>query len=225
LSNPYLKSLINTKKLQNINNNNVNNIRIKSANDIKPEKEKLYDECIKLKSNLNNLNKELAHLKSEVFKKDLEINKKNKMIQDFLFQNEIYSNNINNEKIIVKMRENNLVANLKKVHKELKKELTDKENELENIKKKMKNTKINEMQIELKLNQDMINNMSNKMEIFSQKYNKQEKDLITSHEIMKKQKELIKQLKEQLEKKNLNNNNVQNNKDENFKDQYNKELE
>jgi hypothetical protein len=178
----------------------------------------------------------LAYLKSEVFKKDLEINKKNKMIQDFLAQNELYSNstNINNEKIIVKMRENNLVANLKKVHKELKKELTDKENELESIKKKMKNTKINEMQIELKLNQDTIINMSNKMEMFNQKYNKQEKDLITSHEIMKKQKDLIKHLKEQLEKKNINNNNntqninnsiQNNNKDELFKDQYNKELE
>ena len=120
------------------------------------EKEKLYEELIYYKSLVNNLKKELSILKSQNAKKETEINKKDKVIEDIVIdsQNSIYYRE--GENLMAKAKEANLISKMKKQFRSLKFELEEKSHETENLKKTLKITKINEMNIEIKtLNEEM----------------------------------------------------------------------
>jgi hypothetical protein len=126
------------------------------------EKEKLYENCIHLKNTLNSMNKELHHFRSEVHKRDIELNKQNKMMQDIFHTNNIgnFENNslIQSQQInLHKLRETNLLNNVRNQYKELKREFKEKEVELESLKKTLKSCKIKELQVE---NQTLLEEMS-----------------------------------------------------------------
>lgn len=137
---------INTKKI----NYSSNKTRGKNIN---LEKERLYDENINLKNIINELKQEISNLKSENYKFSLELNKKDKMIEEILIdsQSNMFNNNpLNESKVLSKAKETHLFIQIKKKFKELKNEYKAKCLELETVKKNLKLTKFNEMAIELK---------------------------------------------------------------------------
>lgn len=133
------------------------------------DKEKLYEECIHLKNTVNSLSKELITVKSEVKKQDVELNKKNKVIQDAFADNQ--SNlflSQNDGKMMHRLKESNLVSNMKKQFKEMKEELKHKDIEIEHLKRTTKMTKIREIQIETQTYIEEVNKLKMNYEIVLQ---------------------------------------------------------
>lgn len=115
------------------------------------EKEKLYEEILHLKSINNTLKRELTLVKSENNKKEQEINKKDKVIEDIVVDSQQSMFNSQSEsKHVLKAKDAHLLIKMKKQFKELKVEFKEKCEELEQLKKTLKLTKINEIAIESK---------------------------------------------------------------------------
>jgi len=137
---------INTKNI----NYSCNKTRVKNVN---LEKERLYEDTIHLKKLINELKKEISNLKSENNKYSLELNKKDKIIEEIFIdsQTNMFNNNpLNESKVLSKAKETHLFVQIKKQFKELKNEYKSKCIELEILKKNLKLTKFNEIAIELK---------------------------------------------------------------------------
>ena len=133
------------------------------------EKEKVIEENKQLKSTLNHLNKELLVVKSEVHKKDKEINHKNKFIQDIYSDTQSNMLKSQNEmKLLQKLRDNNLLSNIKKQYSDLKKEFNKKEIELESLKRTLKSTKLKEVQGEMQIYIDELQKLKSLYDISSQ---------------------------------------------------------
>jgi hypothetical protein len=134
------------------------------------EKEKIAEECMQLKCTVNNLNRELAYFKSEVHKRDRELNNKNKVLQDIYTdsQSNMMKAGDSDMKVFLKLRDNNLHSNMKKQYKELKHELKKKETELENLKRTIKTTRIKEIQNESLLYIEELKKLKAMYEISSQ---------------------------------------------------------
>ena len=120
------------------------------------EKEKLYENNILLREELNKLKRELAETKYQVVKKDLESREKEKIIKNLLKQNLVDSEN---ERIIGKAEETISITLLKEKYNNLKDELEKQISENKILKANLKLTKIKEFQIE----NDILNNELNKM--------------------------------------------------------------
>ena len=120
------------------------------------EKEKLYENNILLREELNKLKRELAETKYQVVKKDLESREKEKIIKNLLKQNLVDSEN---ERIIGKAEETISISLLKEKYNNLKDELEKQISENKILKANLKLTKIKEFQIE----NDILNNELNKM--------------------------------------------------------------
>lgn len=204
LSNPYLKSLIHLQKGSTITGPNNPFTRIKSAHQNKPmnvEKEKLYEDCINLKSTLNAVTKELAVMKSEVHKRDMELAKKNKVIAGLAAQNNNFMN-LSDDDIMSKAKENNLLDNVKKQYKDLKKEIIDKEAVIESLKKRIKMTKIGELEVENRVIIEELNKMKARCEQIVQKNNTERyvKPICGCHDKLNKNKATITQLQDQVKR-------------------------
>jgi hypothetical protein len=135
-----------------LSNNKTNNVPSTTK-----EKEKLYEETIQLKTLINNLRRELASVKHENLRKDIELNKKDKVLEDIVVdsQNNLYGG-FSSQESFNKAKEANLLFKIKKQYKDLKKEFNEKCEEVENIKKLSKMTKLNEYTIEIKtLNEEL----------------------------------------------------------------------
>ena len=120
------------------------------------EKEKLYENNILLREELNKLKRELAETKYQVVKKDLESREKEKIIKELLRQNLVDNEN---EKIIGKAEESISISLLKEKYNDLKNELEKQIVENKILKANIKITKIKEFQIE----NDILNNELNKI--------------------------------------------------------------
>ena len=107
--------------------------RIKSAHPLNLDREKLVQENIKLKTQLNKLETEKMNHKREITNLEMEINKKDKIIETMI--NDTQSN-LNTESN--KASEMHLVLNVKRQYKELKKVYEKNQQEL-NATKKMLN--------------------------------------------------------------------------------------
>lgn len=222
--NNYPSLLLSSNNNQNKLNLNMNKFNIiKEGKNI--EKEKLYDDNIKLKEKINLLNKEKVNLKSEIHKKDAEIIKINKLIQEYMTVSDGKLNNISsslpnennfllnlnginagnnfsnaNSKLLEKSNSNQLIYNLKKQYKELKKQHNDKCLEIENIKKNIKHTKVIELKMENQTFMDEIKNINKKMENYIEKikiYEAVQNEYFLLLESNKKQTQLLTQLKEE----------------------------
>lgn len=164
---------INSKKI----NYSSNKTRVKHIN---LEKERLYEDTIHLKNIINELKKEISNLKSENHKYSLELNKKDKIIEEILIdsQNNMFSNNpLNESKVLNKAKETHLFIQIKKQFKELKNEYKAKCLELETVKKNLKLTKFNEMAIELKTYMDELARIKSLYLVTSQQNEINEKKL------------------------------------------------
>ena len=157
---------------------------------------------MQLKEKINNLNKDLIFLKSELHKKDSEISKTNKIIQEYMKegQNNNYNNHHQDNKLIEKSSNNQLIYNLKKQFKEIKKLLSDKNTELEGIKKTLKLTKLLELKVENQTLIDEIKNMNTKLENSLEKlkyFENLQSEYYIILENFKKQNSILSQLREE----------------------------
>ena len=120
-----------------------NNSRISNKIKKNIDPEELYETSIHLKSLINKLQKDLSYAKCEIYKKDIEIKKKNKIIEDC-------SKDIENDKsdYIEKAKKSTLLTLCKEKYYELKKLYQKKCEECDNLKSNIKITKIKEIELE-----------------------------------------------------------------------------
>jgi hypothetical protein len=71
-------------------------------------------------------------------------------------------------KLLQRLRDNNLLNNIKKQYSELKKEYSKKETELENLKKTLKSTKLKEIQGETQIYIDELQKLKSLYDVSSQ---------------------------------------------------------
>ena len=130
--------------------------RIKSAHPLNLDREKLVQENIKLKTQLNKLETEKLNHKREITNLEMEINKKDKIIETMINDTQSNANNDNN-----KASEMHLVLNVKRQYKELKKVYEKNQQELTAAKKNIKFTKINELNTENQIYNEQVNKLKN----------------------------------------------------------------
>ena len=108
-------------------------IKIKSAHPLNLDREKLVQENIKLKTQLNKLETEKMNHKREITNLENEIIKKDKIIETMINDTQSNINSDNN-----KASEMHLVLNVKRQYKELKKAYEKNQQELNSAKKNIK---------------------------------------------------------------------------------------
>ena len=109
------------------------------------DKEELYENNIQLKNLVNNLKKTLDESKSIIIQKDIEIKKKNKIIENCLRDNDV--NEVHKENL-EKGKESNLLSLIKDKYYEMKNNYNKKLKENEILRANIKITKIKEISIE-----------------------------------------------------------------------------
>ena len=158
-----------------INSNNKNDLysqdtdnslilNLKHRNNSKKEKtiyhdnESLYENNIHLKTEINKLKKELIQTKAENQRKENELIKKDKLLQNAvdkgIDEDNIINNNLINDNNIIflekNIKKNNYISRFRKQYNELKIRYKEKINEIIEIKKNIKTTKLNELIIQNK---------------------------------------------------------------------------
>ena len=109
-------------------------------------KEELYEENMHLKDKINKMRKELDEVKNKLFKRGLELNKKEKIIRDCSKENVTeYTHEINLEKA----KESSLLAMCKQKYDEIKKQYQKKCQENDILKANIKITQLKEYQIKI----------------------------------------------------------------------------
>ena len=169
-------------------------------------REELYEENMHLKDKLNKMRKELDETKSKLFKRGLELNKKEKIIRDCSKEN---VTEYNHELNIEKARESALLTICKNKYNEMKNEYKKKCEENEKLKANIKLTKKREYEIQievLKKEMEKIRNLYNNCQLNYEKSMKEinefeelKKEFFKQHSIInslnKKNKELYNEIK------------------------------
>ncbi len=181
VSNNYRNNNFSTPMTE-INNKKVNysSNKCKFKNCTNLEKERLYEDIMHLKNTINELKQEISTLKSENHKFSLDLNKKDRMLEDMLIdsQNNMFNNNpLNESKVLSKAKETHLFVQIKKQFKELKNEYKSKCVELDSLKKNIKLTKFNEIGIELKTYMEELARIKSLYFVVSQQNDLNEKKL------------------------------------------------
>jgi hypothetical protein len=109
-------------------------------------KEQLYEENIQLKERINKMRKEMDEIKNKLFKKDLELIKKDKIMRDLSRENlPEYTREINKEKA----KESSLLSMCRQKYNEVKEQYKKKCEENDVLKMNIKLTKLKECQIQI----------------------------------------------------------------------------
>ena len=111
-------------------------------------KEELYEENMQLKSSLKKAKKELEEIKTDLFKKQLELEKKEKIINDC---NKINVTEIEHEINLNRAKENSLISKFKKNYTKLKSDYEKECKQNEILKMNIKLTKLKEYQIQIEV--------------------------------------------------------------------------
>ena len=131
--------------------------RIKSAHPLNIDREKLMQENINLKTQLNKMQTEKMNTKKEITNLENELLQREKIIENMVYESQMNSNTF------AKASEMNLVINVKRQYKDLKKEYEKNIQLLEQTKKDIKNIRINDLLSENK-------NLTNQIEKFKNLY-------------------------------------------------------
>jgi chromosome segregation ATPase len=129
--------------------------RIKSAHPLNLDREKLIQENINLKTQLNKMETEKINNRREITNLENEINQKDKIIENMMNETQSTTNQSN------KISEMHLIQNVKRQYKELKKAYEKNQQELLQTKKNTKFTKINELNMENKIYNEQIDKLKN----------------------------------------------------------------
>ena len=132
-------------------------VRIKSAHPLNLDREKLMQENINLKNQLNKMNTEKINAKREITNLENELLQKEKIIENMINESQMNSNTF------AKASELNLVINVKRQYKDLKKEYEKNIQSLDQAKKDIKNIRLNDLILENK-------NLSAQIEKFKNMY-------------------------------------------------------
>ena len=132
-------------------------VRIKSAHPLNLDREKLIQENINLKNQLNKMNTEKLNAKREITNLENELLQKEKIIENMINESQMNSNTF------AKASEMNLVINVKRQYKDLKKEYEKNIQSLDQAKKDIKNIRLNDLVLENK-------NLSAQIEKFKNMY-------------------------------------------------------
>ena len=139
-------------------------LNLKTRNNSKKDKilyhdnESLYESNIQLKTEINKLKKELMQLKAENQRKENELIKKDKLLQNAFDKgidedniiNNIVLNDNNNIFLEKDIKKNNFISKFRKQYNELKSKYKEKIDEITEMKKSTKTTKLNELIIQNK---------------------------------------------------------------------------
>ena len=147
----------NTKKERERSFDQKLSVRIKSAHPLNLDREKLMQENINLKNQLNKMNTEKINAKREITNLENELLQKEKIIENMINESQMNTNTF------AKASEMNLVINVKRQYKDLKKEYEKNIQTLEQAKKDIKNIRLNDLITENK-------NLSSKIEKFKNMY-------------------------------------------------------
>ena len=120
--------------------------RKKSGMGNKIEREQLYENNMQLKELINKLKKELAEVKNKVLKKDIEIRKKEKLIQECSKENDLESTH---ELNLEKARESTLISLYRQQYNELKDSYNKKVREYNELSSTYKITKLKEYLVQI----------------------------------------------------------------------------
>ena len=112
----------------------------------KIEREQLYENNMQLKELINKLKKELAEVKNKVLKKDIEIRKKEKLIQECSKENDLESTH---ELNLEKARESTLISLYRQQYNELKDSYNKKVREYNELSSTYKITKLKEYLVQI----------------------------------------------------------------------------
>ena len=175
-------------------------VRIKSAHPLNLDREKLIQENINLKNQLNKMNTEKMNSKREITNLENELLQKEKIIENMINESQMNSNTF------AKASEMNLVINVKRQYKDLKKEYEKNIQSLEQAKKDIKNIRLNDLVTENK-------NLSSKIEKYKNMYytnesqkNKMQKnvqDINAMKQALTKQDEMLHSYQENCQKMEL----------------------
>ena len=164
------------------------------------DREKLMQENINLKNQLNKMNTEKMNAKREITNLENELLQKEKIIENMINESQMNSNTF------AKASEMNLVINVKRQYKDLKREYEKNIQSLEQAKKDIKNIRLNDLVTENK-------NLSNKIEKYKNMYyanefqkNKMQKnvqDINVMKQALTKQDEMLHSYQENCQKMEL----------------------
>ena len=124
----------------------------------KIEREQLYEYNMQLKDIINNLKRELAEEKNKVVKKDIEIRKKEKLIQECSKENDLEATH---ELNLEKARESTLISLYKKQYNELKDAFNKKVKENNELNATYKITKLKEYTVQIDVIKKEMEKMKN----------------------------------------------------------------
>lgn len=118
------------------------------------EKERLYEDALKLKIQSNSYKSENVKLKTQVKILEREVLSKEDMLQEMFNQKDISTIGSLGKKINKRKFESHLTSNLKRQVRELKATIQDKNGEVDGLKRDIKSTKIQELDLELRTYMD-----------------------------------------------------------------------
>lgn len=121
---------------------------------VKAEKEQLYEEALHLKMSTNALKDENVRLKTKLRMYERELDEKEDMINQLFNQKDISTIGSLGKKLNKRKFESHLTSNLKRQVRELKQQISDKNEEITILKKDIKSTRLSELDLELRTYMD-----------------------------------------------------------------------
>ena len=182
--------------------------RFDSFNNVEPEK--LYENNIHLRQEINKLKKELAEVKYQLVKKNLELKEKDKIIKSCLKDFNLDSDRKN---LSTKAEESVLLSMVKKKYQDLNTKYQSKCAENKILKANIKLTKLNEFEIENDTLKEQLNKLNSLYLSSIEDYKNVKKEFDEFKEKFLVQHALIKQLQKQCESLNDKNSKLKDEKD------------
>ena len=177
-------------------------LNLKNRNNSKKEKisyhdsESLYESNIHLKTEINKLKKELIQTKAENQRKENELMRRDKLLQnafdkgideDKVINNYLISENNNNIFLEKDIKKNNYISKFKKQYSELKNKFNEKIEEIEKMKKNLKTTKLNELIIQ---NSETLKEFNKLKELYNNLFEENKNNLEKIQKLSEKENEL-----------------------------------
>ena len=184
-------------------------VKFDSFNNIEPEK--LYEENILLKKEINELKKELEEVKIKLDRKDLELKEKDKIIKDCL---KVFNLDFDRKNLSTKAEESVLLSEVKKKYQDLKTQYESKYAETKVLKANIKLIKLNEFEIENGTLKEELDKLNLLYKLSVEENKKVRKEFDEFIEKFLAQHVLISQLQKQIEFLNNENNKLKDEKED-----------
>ena len=184
-------------------------VKFDSFNNVEPEK--LYEENILLKKEINEIKKELEEVKIKLAKKDLELKEKDKIIKDCL---KVFNLDFDRKNLSTKAEESVLLSKVKKKYQDLKTQYESKCAENKVLNANIKLIKLNEFEIENDTLKEELNKLNLLYKLSVEENKNVRKEFDEFKEQFLAQHALISQLQKQIESLNNENSKLKDEKED-----------